>query len=426
MVDVLRIKRRASGGAGAPTTLLNAELAFNEVDNILYYGKGNSGGNATSIIPIAGQNYVPGGPYLPLTGGTVSGAVTLSSTLNVGGVTTLLAATGTTVATADNSTSLATTAFVKAQAYAPLASPTFTGTPTLPTGTIAVTQAAANNTTAIATTAYVKSQAYVTGGPYLPLTGGTISGGLTVVGTCNINGLIGPYLPIAGGQITGVVYTNTRFQISPSNTSGCDLVLFSAASNYMQLYNDNNGMIATDTSLRLSTNNGVIMSSQVLRTLDITSASGSGCEVAFHCPGGYYVFTLTPDRTFYFIDQAIPAYRMYILPDGSCKNTTGTWSAFSDVSLKQNVNDYTTGLSELVRLRPVTFEWLDRDFGPDQNWGLVAQEVEPVMPELVGESPANPDNPTMVKTVDYGRIIFSVINALREVSERLSALEAAH
>ena len=39
--------------------------------------------------------------------------------------------------------------------YATLASPTFTGTPTLPTGTIATTQTAANNTTAVATTAFV-------------------------------------------------------------------------------------------------------------------------------------------------------------------------------------------------------------------------------------------------------------------------------
>ena len=37
---------------------------------------------------------------------------------------------------------------------ASLASPTFTGTPTLPTGTIATTQSAGNNSTAIATTAY--------------------------------------------------------------------------------------------------------------------------------------------------------------------------------------------------------------------------------------------------------------------------------
>ena len=38
--------------------------------------------------------------------------------------------------------------------YASLASPTFTGTPTLPTGTIAVTQSALDNSTKVATTAY--------------------------------------------------------------------------------------------------------------------------------------------------------------------------------------------------------------------------------------------------------------------------------
>jgi hypothetical protein len=40
---------------------------------------------------------------------------------------------------------------------ADLTSPTFTGTPTLPTGTIAVTQSAGSNTTTIATTAFVQA-----------------------------------------------------------------------------------------------------------------------------------------------------------------------------------------------------------------------------------------------------------------------------
>ena len=44
-------------------------------------------------------------------------------------------------------------------AYALLASPTFTGTPTLPTGTIAITQSPGSNTTAIATTAFVTAAA---------------------------------------------------------------------------------------------------------------------------------------------------------------------------------------------------------------------------------------------------------------------------
>jgi hypothetical protein len=61
--------------------------------------------------------------------------------------------------------------------YAPLASPTFTGTPSLPTGTIGVTQTAGDNSTKIATTAFV-STAVAAGGV-------TVSGQDTF-GTANI------------------------------------------------------------------------------------------------------------------------------------------------------------------------------------------------------------------------------------------------
>lgn len=44
-------------------------------------------------------------------------------------------------------------------AYAPLASPTFTGTPSLPTGTTGVTQSASDNSTKLATTAYADAAA---------------------------------------------------------------------------------------------------------------------------------------------------------------------------------------------------------------------------------------------------------------------------
>lgn len=58
MSNTIRIKRRANGGgAGAPSSLANAELAFNEQTNVLYYGTGTggAGGTATSVIPIAGN-----------------------------------------------------------------------------------------------------------------------------------------------------------------------------------------------------------------------------------------------------------------------------------------------------------------------------------------------------------------------------------
>jgi hypothetical protein len=76
MANTLRIKRRATGSAGAPTSLENAELAFNEVDNILYYGKGTggAGGTATTIEVIGGL-----GAFLTLTTDqTVSGNKTFN------------------------------------------------------------------------------------------------------------------------------------------------------------------------------------------------------------------------------------------------------------------------------------------------------------------------------------------------------------
>lgn len=56
MANIIRIKRRKTGDSGAPASLANAELAFNEVNDTLYYGKGDNGsGVATSVVAIAGS-----------------------------------------------------------------------------------------------------------------------------------------------------------------------------------------------------------------------------------------------------------------------------------------------------------------------------------------------------------------------------------
>ena len=85
MANILRIKRRVVGGAaGAPSSLKNAELAFNEVDDTLYYGKGDNGsGDATTIPAIAGL-----GAFVSLTANqTISGTKTVTGTLALTGAT---------------------------------------------------------------------------------------------------------------------------------------------------------------------------------------------------------------------------------------------------------------------------------------------------------------------------------------------------
>lgn len=182
MATPIRIKRRSSGSPGAPTSLANAELAFNEVDDTLYYGKGTggAGGTATTVDAIGGKGAV----------------VMLSGDQTVGGVKTFSSSpVAPTPTGGDNSTKVATTAFVQAalgeagggnmlaSVYDPqeieadafdrgnhtgeqeistvtglqaaldgkadLASPNLTGTPTAPTA------AGGTNTTQLATTAFV-------------------------------------------------------------------------------------------------------------------------------------------------------------------------------------------------------------------------------------------------------------------------------
>ena len=110
----IRIKRRSSGSsAGAPSTLEQAELAYNESDagnGILYIGigTGGSGGSASSIVAIGGD-----GAYCTLSGTqTISGAKTFSGTVALGG-----SATATTPSAGDNDTSVATTAFVQGEGF---------------------------------------------------------------------------------------------------------------------------------------------------------------------------------------------------------------------------------------------------------------------------------------------------------------------
>lgn len=212
MANTLRIKRRAAAsGAGAPSTLANAELAFNEASNVLYYGTGTggAGGSATSVIAIGGD-----GAYLGLSSGltqTVAGTYTFTGSATFSGTTSIGAATATTPNSSDDSTRVATTEWVLDRIGAfgagtvtsvGLSLPnifTVSGSPVTTSGTLSATLASqtANQVFAGPTTGANAAPAFralVAGdipdlsSVYLPLSGGTISSDLTVTGNLTVNG----------------------------------------------------------------------------------------------------------------------------------------------------------------------------------------------------------------------------------------------
>jgi hypothetical protein len=125
-----------------------------------------------------------------------------------------------TPATGDNDTSIATTAFVKAQGYAPLASPTFTGDPKAPTAS------PGDNDTSIATTAFVAAALATVGSGVGPpqgrLTLDNTPGGAVMLNDYAAKSLL-YYVPYVGNMVpiwNGTTWTMMPFAVISGSITG--------------------------------------------------------------------------------------------------------------------------------------------------------------------------------------------------------------
>lgn len=157
MAQTIRIKR--SSGSAAPSVLANAELAYSEGgDGTLYIGVGTSGPNAASVVQIGGAavasaitssrsaGYVFAGPSTGANAAPSWRALVATDLPDISG----------TYLTVSSASSTYLSQSSASSTYAPLASPALTGTPTAPTASTN------DNSTQIATTAWVKAQGYGT------------------------------------------------------------------------------------------------------------------------------------------------------------------------------------------------------------------------------------------------------------------------
>ena len=163
MANRVRLKRRVSGNAGSPATLLNGEVAVNEVDNVVWYGKGlGQDGNASSVIAIGGDGVFATKSYVTSAVAAVDVSSQLSSYLTSANAATTYLTISSASSTYLSQSSAASTYLSQSSAsstyltqssasgtYAPLASPAFTGSPTTPNVT------AGDSSTKVANTSFV-------------------------------------------------------------------------------------------------------------------------------------------------------------------------------------------------------------------------------------------------------------------------------
>jgi trimeric autotransporter adhesin len=150
---------------------------------------------------------------------------------------------------------------------------------------------------------------------------------------------------------------------------------------------------------------------------------------------GYFSNTATSGRNYgvYAADASASGYGVYASnttnggyalycssanPSG-CGGNEG-WYNSSDIRLKAGVETLPPprGLDAVMKLRPVTYHWKDPSRDQGRHLGLVAQEVEPLYPELVGTGPDG------MRTLSYADFTVPLIKAVQELKTANDNLRA--
>jgi hypothetical protein len=101
--------------------------------------------------------------------------------------------------------------------------------------------------------------------------------------------------------------------------------------------------------------------------------------------------------------------KLFYQPSTGTLNAT-EFNSLSDVSVKTNVNEIGNGLDVINAIAGVEFDWKDNG---NHSAGVVAQELEKVLPHLVSTSDEG------MKSVNYAGLTAYLLSAVKELSSRI-------
>ena len=112
---------------------------------------------------------------------------------------------------------------------------------------------------------------------------------------------------------------------------------------------------------------------------------------------------------------------MHIVGDGLF---TGNITAYysSDISLKDNIRPIESAIFKVKQIRGVTFDWNEKAGKIEQqkghDVGLIAQEVEKVLPEVIQ---IRKDG---IKAIAYEKVVPLLVEAIKEQQTTIENLES--
>jgi hypothetical protein len=103
-------------------------------------------------------------------------------------------------------------------------------------------------------------------------------------------------------------------------------------------------------------------------------------------------------------------------------DVTAFSSTLSDRRLKNNIVSLESGLEILNKLRPVSYTWDKKLKRKGTDFGLIAQEVEEILPNIIKETETLYDD-KIYKSVSYEKLIPFLIKSIQELTEEINKLK---
>jgi len=175
------------------------------------------------------------------------------------------------------------------------------------------------------------------------------------------------------------------------------------------------------THFSIDPNGGINTNSIATNSLDskngfYSSADHAGTGNAAYFPYGFYSPSGTNwiYGTTYLGSGADTIYFRGSTITGTGPIYAGSFIYSSDKSLKTNITQLNNALEKVKQLEGVSFNWKETG---RKDMGLIAQDVEKVIPEIVHTSEEG------LKSVEYGNLVAILIEAVKEQQEEIDSLQ---
>ena len=414
-------------------------------------GSGTSTGTASQTLQVTGGTYVSGNLGIGSTNPTsalfvvgdarVTGVITATTfsgnvNVGVGTITTLGSTSGTitnltgtagtittfnsTNGTITNLTGTAGTITTFNSTNGTITNLNVTGISTL--GTVRISSGIITATSGVVT--YFGDGSYLTGlagNPTLQQvlnTGNTSTIGMSISGVSTLTTLnvgSGVTINASGINVTGVI-TATSFVGNGANLTGIANTanIVSTAITTGTLNVTTFAVIGSGVTINSSGINvtGVVTATSFVG--DGSGLTGAGSTVFIDTTTNqefFPLFTATTSGT--ITASGISTSKLTYNPSTGAM-TAVDFNSTSDINLKENIHTVGNALEITEQLRGVSFDWKETG---RSSYGVIAQELEEVLPELVKKGE--------VKSVNYNGIIGVLIEAIKELKKEVERLKVA-